>query len=45
MNFRIVKINDIAYEELFNLSIYVSIREKKFKNNDMLSIILLIIKV
>jgi len=30
MNFRIVKSNDVAYEELFNLSVYNSIREKSF---------------
>jgi hypothetical protein len=33
MNFEIVRINYVGYEELFNLLIYESIREKLFKNN------------
>jgi hypothetical protein len=33
MNFKIVRIDDVCYEELFNLLIYESIREKLFKNN------------
>ena len=41
MTFEIVKINDIAYEEFFNLSIYESIREILFENNKMLIIYLL----
>jgi hypothetical protein len=41
MNFEIVKINDIAYEEFFNLSIYESIREILFENNKMLILYLL----
>jgi len=33
VNFKIVKINDVVYEKLFNLLVYVSVREKLFKNN------------
>ena len=33
MNFEIVKIDDIAYNEYFNLSIYEIIEEKLFKYN------------
>ena len=33
MNFKIVRIDDVCYEELFNLLIFESIREKLFKNN------------
>jgi len=29
VNFGIVKINDIAYKKLFNLSVYIKIQEKK----------------
>ena len=39
MSFEIVKIDDVAYKELFNISFYESIREKLFKNNDMLIIV------
>ena len=34
-----VKIDDVAYKKFFNISFYESIREKLFKNNDMLIII------
>ena len=40
VSFETVKIDDIEYEEFNNLSIYNSIRDKLFKSNDMLSIIL-----
>ena len=40
MSFGIVKINDVAYEELFNISVYNSIKDKLFKSNGMLIIIL-----
>ena len=33
MNFEIVKINDVIYEEFFNLSVYKSIIKKLFTNN------------
>jgi hypothetical protein len=33
LNFKIVKIDDTAYKELINLSVYESIREKLFENN------------
>jgi len=39
VNFRIVKIDDVVYEELLNLSAYDSMR-KIIKINDMLIIIL-----
>jgi len=39
VNFRIVKIDDVIYEKLFNLLIYDSMKEKLFKNNNMLIII------
>ena len=39
MNFEIVKIDDVFYDELFNLSVYESIREKLLENN-MLIIVL-----
>ena len=28
VNFKIVKINDVVYEKLFNLLVYVRVREK-----------------
>jgi hypothetical protein len=31
VNYEIVKIDDVAYNEFFNLSVYESIREKLFK--------------
>jgi hypothetical protein len=40
LNFKIVKIDDTAYKELINLSVYESIREKFFENN-MLIIVLI----
>ena len=45
VNFRIEKIDDVACEKLFNLSVYNSIRDKLFENNDMLIIILTKYKV
>jgi len=39
VNFEIVKIGDAFYNELFNLSVYESIREKLLENN-MLIIVL-----
>ena len=33
VNFKIVKVNNVVYEKLFNLLIYVSVREKLFKNS------------
>jgi hypothetical protein len=33
LNFKIVKIDDTAYKEIINLSVYESIREKLFENN------------
>ena len=41
VNFEIVKINDIVYEEFFNISVYKSIIEKLFRNNNMLILYLL----
>jgi hypothetical protein len=40
MSFRTINIDDIAYKEFNNVSIYDIIRDKLFKNNDMLSSIL-----
>ena len=40
MSFGILKINDVAYKELNNLSVYDIIRDKLFESNDMPSIIL-----
>jgi hypothetical protein len=40
MSFWIVKINDVAYMEFINLSVYNSIKDKLLKNN-MLNIILI----
>jgi hypothetical protein len=39
VSFRRVKIDDVAYEEFNNLSVYESIRDKLFKSKDMLIII------
>ena len=36
MNYEIVKIDDVAHDEFFILSIYESIREKIFKNKNRL---------
>ena len=33
VNFKIVRIDKVAYEEFFNLPVYESIKEKLFKNN------------
>jgi len=40
VNFKIVKIDDIVYEELFNLSVYESIREKSFENNKLIIVLI-----
>ena len=40
MSFEIVKIDDVAYEKLFNLSVYDNKRDKLFESNDKLIIIL-----
>jgi hypothetical protein len=40
MSFWIVKIDDVAYKEFNNPSIYDSIRDKLFESNNMWSIIL-----
>jgi hypothetical protein len=39
VSFRRVKIDDVAYEEFNNLSVYESIRDKLFESKDMLIII------
>jgi hypothetical protein len=41
VNFEIVKIDDVTYDEFFYLPVYESIEEKLFKNN---MIILYLIK-
>jgi len=41
VNFEIEKIDDVASNEFFNLSIYESIEEKLFKNNNILILYLL----
>jgi hypothetical protein len=33
VNFKIVRIDKVAYEEFFNLPVYESMKEKLFKNN------------
>ena len=40
MSFGTINIKDVAYEKLKNVSVYNIIRDKLFKNNDMLSSIL-----
>jgi hypothetical protein len=40
VNFETIKINDVAYEEFNNLSIYDSIKDKLFESNNIWSIIL-----
>jgi hypothetical protein len=40
MSLGIVNIDDVAYKELNNVSVYVIIRDKLVENNDMLSNIL-----
>jgi hypothetical protein len=40
VSFGILKIDDVAYKEFNNLSVYDIIRDKLFESNDMLSIIL-----
>jgi hypothetical protein len=40
VNLRIVNINDVSYKLFNKVSIYDIIRDKLFKNNDMLSSIL-----
>jgi hypothetical protein len=39
VSFWTVKINNVAYEEFINLSIYDSIRDKLFESNNIWSII------
>ena len=41
MNFEIVKIDNVAYDESFNPLVYESIREKSCNNNNMLILYLL----
>jgi hypothetical protein len=41
VNFEIEKIDDVVSNEFFNLSIYESIEEKLFKNNNILILYLL----
>ena len=41
MSFWIVKIDDVAYEEFNNLSIYDSIIDKLFKSKNMWNIVLI----
>jgi hypothetical protein len=40
VNFETIKINNVAYEEFNNLSIYDSIKDKLFESNNIWSIIL-----
>jgi hypothetical protein len=40
VNIKIVKIDDVVYEELFNLSVYESIREKSFENNKLIIVLI-----
>jgi hypothetical protein len=40
-SFEIIKDDDVAYDELFNLLVYESIREKLLEDNDMLIIVLI----
>ena len=40
VNFRTIKIDNVAYKEFNNLLVYDSIRDNFFESNDMLSIIL-----
>jgi hypothetical protein len=40
VSFGTINIKDVAYEKLKNVSVYNIIRDKLFKNNDMLSSIL-----
>jgi hypothetical protein len=40
VNFKTIKINNVAYEEFNNLSIYDSIKDKLFESNNIWSIIL-----
>jgi hypothetical protein len=35
VNFRTIKIDDVAYKKLNNLLVYDSIRDKFFESNDM----------
>jgi hypothetical protein len=40
VSFETVNIDDVAYEKFNNISVYDIIRDKLFKNNDILSSIL-----
>jgi hypothetical protein len=40
VSLEIVNIDDVAYEKFNNISVYDIIRDKLFKNNDILSSIL-----
>ena len=40
VNIKIVKIDDVVYEELFNLSVYESRREKSFENNKLIIVLI-----
>jgi hypothetical protein len=40
MNFEIVKIDNVAYEKLFNLLVYESMRERLFENNMLITILI-----
>ena len=39
MSFEIIKDDDVAYDELFNLLVYESIKEKLLEDNNMLIIV------
>jgi hypothetical protein len=41
VSFGTIKINDVAYEEFNNLSIYDSIKDKLFESNNIWSFILI----
>jgi hypothetical protein len=40
MSLRTINIDDVAYKEFYNVSVYDITRDKLFENNDMLSSIL-----
>jgi len=44
VSFGIVKIDDVAYEELFNLLVYYSIRDNFFKSNNIVDYYTYLIK-
>jgi hypothetical protein len=39
VSFEIIKDDDVAYDELFNLLVYESIKEKLLEDNNMLIIV------